>query len=105
MANKSFIDFFKTKKKNSGVILSGIYSRMFTRIDSKFRAGACKYLMFILIFWLTYTNVCRANAMLKQLRGMRRFNKKKKVVIRYIFAPYSLTKNEEENIIINKIWL
>ena len=30
-----------TKKIHSGVILSGIYSRIFTRVDSLFRAVAC----------------------------------------------------------------
>ena len=36
-----------------------------------FRAGACS--LFLITFWLTYTDGFCANAMLKQLRGMRRF--------------------------------
>ena len=52
---------------HSRVILSGIYNRIFTRIDSLFRAGACA--LCFLNFWLTYTNGCRANVIFWPLCG------------------------------------
>ena len=67
MHNKSFIDYFLNKKIHSEVILSGIYFIIFTRITSLFRAGQCT-----LKFLLTYTDGCRAYAMLKPLCEMRR---------------------------------
>ena len=47
---------FLKQKIHSGVILSGIYSRI--------------YLCFWM-FWLIYMSGCRANAMLRTLRGMQ----------------------------------
>ena len=43
------------------IIMFGIYFRIFTRIDSLFRAGACT--LCFLTFWLIYTDGCRADAM------------------------------------------
>ena len=66
--------FFYKQKIHSGVIFSEIYSRIFTRIDSLFKAGACTFRF--LSFWLTYTNDCRANAILRPLLGARWFNER-----------------------------
>ena len=46
--------------------MSGIYSRIFTSLDSLFRAGACT-LCFLFTFGLTYTDGYPANAMLGPL--------------------------------------
>ena len=48
--------------------MSWIYSRFCTRIESIFKTGSC--ILCILALWLTYTDDCRANAMLRPLRGM-----------------------------------
>ena len=57
------------KKTDCVVIVSEIYSRIFRRIDSIFRAGACA--KGFLTTWLTYTGVCCATHV-KPLRGKRR---------------------------------
>ena len=59
---------FLKEKVHSRVIVSGIYSRIFTRIDSRFRTGAWPYV--VKTFWLIYTEGCRANAMLRPLRWL-----------------------------------
>ena len=62
--------FFKKQIIHSGVILSGIYSIIFTRIDSLFRTGVC-----ISVFWhygYTYTDGCHTDAMRRRARRMRR---------------------------------
>ena len=77
--------FFQTKI-HSGVILCEIYSR-FLRGQTYYSGlehvpyvyfGFFFYIFYILTylhgFWLTYMNGCLANAMLRPLRGMRRFN-------------------------------
>ena len=46
----TYKQFFFKQKMHSSVILTGIYSRIFTRIDSLFRAGA--YTLCFRAFWL-----------------------------------------------------
>ena len=72
---------------HSGVILSGIYSRIFTRIDSLFRAGACT--LWFLTFWLAYTDGCCANTMLRPLRGMWRFDSTRLAISVQYIANYT----------------
>ena len=50
MPNKSFIDL--EKNIYSGVILSGIYSRISTKVDSLFKAGACTLCFLTILAYL-----------------------------------------------------
>ena len=85
MKNTQYIiyNFFENQKIRSGIILSGIYSGIFTKIDSLFRAGTCT--LCFLTFWFTYTNGCCANAMIKLLREIRHLKNHVKLCKNSIF--------------------
>ena len=82
-AQKIIYRFFcwKKHKIHSEVILSGIYPSGIMRIDSLFRGRACT--LYFLTFWLTYTDVCRADAILRPFHRMRRFKPRGDSTSRY----------------------